>query len=99
MPADTITPPLPVTRCAADQWRVDRNLTITEMAAACGLKQSELSRCFFPVDHPQWREATLRIRKAVRDYTGGLVGLEDWPEKSVPAAPVDSRAFQHRGAA
>lgn len=80
-------------RCAADQWRVDNRLTITEMAKGCRLGQSELSRCFHPVGDPRWRKATLRIRERVRDYTDGAIRLDDWPEAPPPKADAAARAL------
>ncbi|MDC7683245.1 hypothetical protein PQU92_08150 [Asticcacaulis sp. BYS171W] len=82
------TPPQPVQRCSADQWRVDRNLTVTEMADAIGVKRQDLGRALMPMDQDGWREASLTIRKKVRDYTQGAVTLDDWPEK-VPPRPCN----------
>jgi hypothetical protein len=68
-------------RCKADLWRVQNRLTLAEMAAGAKVSQPELTRCFHPVEHPKWRKASLRIRERIRDFTGGEVGLYDWPER------------------
>jgi len=73
--------PEPVIRCKADEWRLRHGLKVSDMARAIRVAIPDLRRALLPSGHAQWREASLSMRKKVRDYTGGEVGLSDWPER------------------
>lgn len=85
--------PPKVDRNAADQWRVDHDLTVTAMARAIGVAQPDLRRALLPANHKDWRKASLSIREKVKAYTRGEIKLDDWPEAPPPKADAAARAL------
>lgn len=60
-------------------WMFDRRLAAVDVAPEIGCSREHVRLICLPLDDAARRNPSQKLRQKIASYTGGEVGLEDWP--------------------
>lgn len=74
-------PPEPKPRARLAHYLFERRMTSREAGKALGVSYEQVRRVCLPLDDPDWRRPSDKLKQRVAAWTRGAVaGPEAWPE-------------------
>lgn len=71
--------PVPQPRPKFAQWMFERGLKAHDVAAAIDCSREHVRLICLPLDDPDRRNPSQKLRQKIASYTRGEIGLNDWP--------------------